>query len=35
MCNNPTMNAHWDWLIAVFSAAKDAGRWILVAFHKP
>ena len=35
MCDNPTMNAHWDWLTAVISAAKDAGRWIIVAFHKP
>jgi hypothetical protein len=29
------MDAHWNWLTGVISAAKNAGRWTIVAFHKP
>ena len=29
------MDAHWNWLTGVVSAAKNAGLWIIVAFHKP
>jgi hypothetical protein len=35
VCKNPPMDAHWNWLTGVIAGAKEAGRWIIVAFHKP
>ena len=35
VCRNAGMDAHWNWLTGVVSAAKNAGLWIIVAFHKP
>ena len=35
VCGNAGMDAHWNWLTGVVSAAKNAGLWIIVAFHKP
>ncbi len=29
------MDAHWNWMTGVVSSAKNAGLWIIVAFHKP
>jgi len=35
VCGMPVMDRHWNWLTGVIAAAKAAGRWIIVAFHKP
>ena len=35
VCGMPIMDAHWNWLTGVIADAKAAGRWIIVAFHKP
>ncbi len=35
ICNNSIMNTHWNWMTGVVSSAKNAGLWIIMAFHKP
>src|SRR5713101_6137892 len=35
ICNNSIMDTHWNWMTGVVSSAKNAGLWIIVAFHKP